>query len=292
MDATYVMIQVMNGVQYGFLLFLVAAGLTLIFGIMGVINLAHGSFYMIGAYLAYWLNLKTGNLLLAIALGLPLTLLLGFAVERLAISLLYTRDHLYQVLLTYGLILIFNELQRVLWGNDVHGVPIPPLLSGSIPLAPPQSYPVYRLFISAACIAVALGMYLVIQRTRFGMIIRAGSSNREMVQILGIDIGRLFALVFSLGTALAAFAGMLSAPVDSVYPGMGEHILIISFVVVVIGGIGSVQGAFVGAMLIGLADTFGKVMIPRLSSIVVYALMAMVLLWRPRGLFGGTAGYD
>ncbi|MBI3711320.1 MAG: branched-chain amino acid ABC transporter permease [Proteobacteria bacterium] len=287
MDLSFLLIQSLNSIQYGFLLFLVASGLTLIFGIMGIINLAHGSFYMIGAYLAYWLNLKTGNLLLAIAIGLPLTIGLGLVVERLAIGFLYSRDHLYQVLLTYGLILILNEMQRILWGNDVHGVPVPDVLAASVPLTQTQSYPVYRFFISAACIAVAAAMYLVIHKTRLGMTIRAGAVNREMVQILGIDVGRLFAIVFSLGAALAAFSGMLSAPVNSVYPGMGEQILIISFVVVVIGGIGSILGAFVGAMLIGFVDTFGKVLVPEIAGIAVYALMAVVLLWRPQGLFGG-----
>jgi branched-chain amino acid transport system permease protein len=271
------------------LLFLVASGLTLIFGIMGVINIAHGSFYMIGAYLTYWLHLKTGNLFLAIVFGLPITIAIGFTIERLAIRYLYARDHLYQVLLTYGLILIFNELQRVIWGNDVHGVPVPAMLDASIPLTQTQSYPVYRLFISAACIGLAVAMYAVIQHTRLGMTIRAGASNRTMTQVLGIDITRLFSLIFSLGAALAAFSGMLSAPVSSVYPGMGEQILIISFVVVVIGGIGSIKGALVGAMLIGLADTFGKVLLPDLSGIVVYLLMALVLLWRPQGLFGAPA---
>ncbi len=286
MDLSFFVIQVLNGVQYGFLLFLVASGLTLIFGIMGVVNLAHGSFYMIGAYLAYWLASITGSLFLAIVFGLVLSLLVGYVTERLAIALLYSRDHLYQVLLTYGLILVFNELQRLLWGNDVHGVAIPALLSGSIPLTENQSYPVYRIFMSATCIAIAFGMYLVIQRTKLGMMIRAGADNREMVQLLGIDIRRLFAIVFSLGAALAAFSGMIAVPISSVYPGMGEQVLIISFVVVVIGGIGSIKGAFVGAMLIGLADTFGRVLLPELSSIVVYALMAAVLLFQPRGLFG------
>ena len=286
MDLSFFVIQVLNGVQYGFLLFLVASGLTLIFGIMGVVNLAHGSFYMIGAYLAYWLASVTGSLFLAIVVGLALSLLVGYVTERLAIALLYSRDHLYQVLLTYGLILVFNELQRLLWGNDVHGVAIPALLSGSIPLTENQSYPVYRIFMSATCIAIAFGMYLVIQRTKLGMMIRAGADNREMVQLLGIDIRRLFAIVFSLGAALAAFSGMIAVPISSVYPGMGEQVLIISFVVVVIGGIGSIKGAFVGAMLIGLADTFGRVLLPELSSIVVYALMAAVLLFQPRGLFG------
>jgi branched-chain amino acid transport system permease protein len=286
MESSFYLVQILNGIQYGFLLFLVASGLTLLFGIMGIINLAHGSFYMVGAYLAYWLTGLTGSLWLGILLGLPIALVLGYAVERFAISFLYRRDHLYQVLLTFALILIFNEMQRILWGNNVHGVTIPQLFSGSIPLTGTQSYPVYRLFISAACIAIAAAMYWVIQKTRLGMMIRAGASNREMVQALGINVNRLFAIVFSLGVALAAFAGMLAAPVDSVYPGMGENILIISFVVVVIGGTGSIKGAFAGAMLIGLVSTFGKVMLPEMASVSVYALMALILLWRPQGLFG------
>lgn len=289
MDLGTIAIQLLNGVQYGLLLFLIAAGLTLIFGILGVINLAHGSFYMIGAYLAYWLSAKTGSLALAIALALPASLLLGWLVERLAISFLYKRDHLYQVLLTYGLILIFNELQRMIWGNDVHGVAVPTILAGAVQLTESQSYPVYRLFISAVCILVAAAMYLAIHSTRIGMMIRAGSTSREMVQMLGIDVGRLFAIVFSVGAALTALAGMLAAPINSVYPGMGENVLIISFVVVVIGGIGSIKGAFIGSMMIGLADTFGRVMVPELSSMVVYALMAAVLLWRPSGLYGVKA---
>lgn len=286
MEVSFYLVQLLNAVQYGFLLFLVASGLTLLFGIMGVINLAHGSFYMLGAYLAYWLSGVTGNLWFSILLGLPIAMAVGYLVERIAISFLYQRDHLYQVLLTFALILIFNELQQILWGSDVHGVAIPEILSGSIQLTENQTYPVYRLFISAACIFIACGMYWVIQKTRLGMMIRAGASNREMVQALGIDVNRLFAIVFSLGVALAGFAGMLAAPVDSVYPGMGENVLIISFVVVVIGGTGSIKGAFVGAMLIGLASTFGKVLVPEMASIMVYALMAIILLRRPQGLFG------
>jgi branched-chain amino acid transport system permease protein len=289
MDLGTIAIQLLNGVQYGLLLFLIAAGLTLIFGILGVINLAHGSFYMIGAYLAYWLSDKTGSFALAVLLALPASLVLGWIVERLAISFLYRRDHLHQVLLTYGLILIFNELQRIIWGNDVHGVAVPAILAGAIQLTEQQSYPVYRLFISAACILCAAAMYVAIHATRVGMMIRAGSSSREMVQMLGIDVGRLFAIVFSVGAALTALAGMLAAPINSVYPGMGENVLIISFVVVVIGGIGSIKGAFIGSMMIGLADTFGRVMVPELSSMVVYALMAAVLLWRPQGLYGVKA---
>lgn len=286
MDATYYLIQTLNGLQYGFLLFLVASGLTLIFGIMGIINLAHGSFYMVGAYLAYWLTVETGSFFLAVALALPLSVALGVLVERAGIAWLYNRDHLSQVLFTYGLILVLNEMRSLLWGNDVHGVAVPAALAASIPLTDTQAYPVYRLFISGVCIGVALLLYLVIQRTRLGMTIRAGAVNREMVDALGIDVKRLFAIVFGLGVALAAFAGMIAAPVSSVFPGMGEHVLIISFVVVVIGGVGSIKGAFVGAMLIGLADTFGAVLLPQAAGVVVYALMALVLLWRPQGLYG------
>lgn len=286
MDFTTFLIQTLNGVQYGFLLFLVASGLTLIFGIMGIINLAHGAFYMLGAYIVYWLIGYTENLFFAILIGLPIMLVLGYLIERFAISLLYKRDHLYQLLLTYGLILIFNELQKILWGSDFYSVPVPDLLDGSVRLTETQVYPVYRLFISLVCMAIAAGMYLVIGHTKLGMMIRAGASNREMAQALGIDIGKVFAIVFSFGAMLAAFAGMVGAPVSSVYPGMGDQILIISFVVVVIGGIGSVKGAFIGAMLIGLTDTFGQVLLPDFASVVVYAVMALVLLWRPQGLYG------
>jgi branched-chain amino acid transport system permease protein len=202
------------------------------------------------------------------------------------ISFLYKRNHLYQVLLTYGLILILDELQRIFWGTDFYSVPIPQILSGSVPLTETQQYPIYRLFISVMCMVIAAGLYLLIGKTKLGMMIRAGASNREMAQVLGIDIGRIFAIVFSIGVALAAFSGMIGAPISSVYPGMGEQILIVSFVVVVIGGIGSVKGAFVGAMLIGLTDTFGQVLLPDFASVVVYAVMALVLLWRPQGLFG------
>jgi len=288
MELSFYLIQALNGVQYGFLLFLVASGLTLVFGVMGIINLAHGSFYMIGAYLAYWLSAMTGNLFIAVLLGLPLSIAVGFAVERFCISFLYARDHLEQVLLTYGLILIFNEGQRILWGNDVYGVAIPNWLSGSITLTDTQSYPVYRLFISFACIAVAVGLYFLIHKTRLGMTIRAGASNREMAQALGIDINNLFAAVFALGAGLAAFSGMIAAPVEAVYPGIGENILVVSLVIVVIGGIGSIRGAFAGAMMIGLADAFGKTLAPDYASFIVYGVMAAVLVWRPQGIFGGS----
>jgi branched-chain amino acid transport system permease protein len=285
MDFVTFLIQVLNGVQYGFTLFLVASGLTLIFGIMGIINLAHGAFYMIGAYICFWLFGITDSLLVTFLLGIPIMFVFGYVIERLAISTLYKRDHLYQVLMTYGLILILNEMQKILWGSDFYSVPIPEVLSGSIPMGN-QEYPVYRLFVSLVCMVVAAGMYVVIGKTKLGMMIRAGAGNREMAQALGININRVFAIVFSLGAVLAGFSGMIDAPLSSVYPGMGNYILIISFVVIVIGGIGSIKGAFVGAMLVGLADTFGKVLVPEFASMVIYALMALVLLWRPQGLFG------
>ena len=288
MTLSHLLIQALNGIQYGFLLFLVASGLTLIFGIMGIINLAHGAFYMLGAYLCWWLVGLTQNLALAIALGVPISILVGLVIERFGMVFLYKRDHLYQVLFTYGLILVFNEGRSFLWGNDVHSVSIPALLAGSISLTDIQVYPHYRLFISLVCLFLAVGLYFVIQHTRLGMIIRAGSTDREMVEALGIDVRTLFAIVFALGAALAALAGMIAAPVQSIYPGIGEDILIVSFVVVVIGGIGSIKGAFVGAMLIGLADTFGSILFPIGSGVVIYAVMAMVLLWRPHGLFGRT----
>ena len=286
MDPAIFLIQVLNGVQYGLLLFLVASGLTLIFGIMGIINLAHGSFYMLGAYLAFSLTATLGNFWLALPAGIVLSLAFGIILEWLVMRFLYRRDHLYQVLLTYGLILVFEELRSLLWGDDVHGVPVPAALDFSIPLTDTLSYQVYRLAMSAICLAIGFGMYWLIQRTRLGMMIRAGSVNRDMVQSLGINIGLVYRLVFALGVALAALAGMLAAPVSSVFPGMGNQVLIISFVVVVIGGIGSVKGALVAALAIGLADTFGKVLAPQIAGMVVYLLMAAVLLWRPQGIFG------
>ncbi|AKU11519.1 ABC-transporter [Azoarcus sp. CIB] len=285
MDFSTFLIQLLNSFQYGLLLFLVASGLTLIFGIMGIINLAHGSFYMMGAYMAFSLTALSGNFLVAIVVGVALSVLIGFLLEWALFSRLYKRDHLDQVLLTYGLILIFEELRSLLVGDDVHGVPIPELLSASIQLSETLSYPVYRLFMSAVCILLAIVMYWMIRHTRLGMMIRAGSSNREMVQALGINIDLIYRIVFGLGVTLAAFAGMLAAPVSSVYPGMGNQVLIICFVVVVIGGVGSVWGALVAALLIGLADTFGKVIAPDYAGLAVYVLMAAVLLWRPEGIF-------
>ena len=278
------LIQLLNAVQYGLLLFLLASGLTLIFGIMGVINLAHGSFYMVGAYLAFWLAKATGNFWLAI----PLVTIIGFGIglllETTIIRRLYKRDHLYQVLLTFGLILVFEELRSIFFGDDVHGVAVPAILNYSIPLTETLSYPVYRLFVTAVCLTVAAIMYFVIQKTRVGMMIRAGNSNREMAASLGVNIPLLFALVFAVGMVLAAFAGAIAAPITSVAPGMGNQILIICFVVVVIGGIGSINGALIASLLIGVADTLGKVLAPEYSGVAVYLLMAVILLWRPQGL--------
>jgi branched-chain amino acid transport system permease protein len=284
-DVYSFLIQLLNSVQYGLLLFLVASGLTLIFGIMGIINLAHGSFYMIGAYMAFSLASLTGSLFVAIVLGTVLSVVLGVVLEWALFSHLYKRDHLEQVLLTYGLILVFEELRSIIVGNDVHGVNVPDILNWSLPLTDTLSYPVYRLFMSAVCVLLAGLLYFLIRRTRLGMMIRAGASNREMVQSLGLNINLVYRLVFALGVALAAFAGMIAAPVSSVYPGMGTQVLIICFVVVVIGGIGSIWGALVAALLIGLADTFGKVLIPEAAGVTVYVLMAAILLWRPEGLF-------
>ena len=279
------LVQCLNSLQYGLLLFLVASGLTLIFGIMGVINLAHGSFYMIGAYMAFSLSALTGSLLLAIVVGVVLSVALGVVLEWALFSRLYKRVPLEQVLLTYGLILVFEELRSLIVGNDVHGVPVPEIFNWSIPLTATLSYPVYRLLMSAVCIVLAVLLWILIAKTRVGMMIRAGASNREMVASLGLNINLVYRLVFALGVALAAFAGMLAAPVSSVYPGMGTGVLIICFVVVVIGGIGSIWGALVAALLIGLADTFGKVLIPEAAGVTVYLLMAAILLWRPEGLF-------
>lgn len=286
MDAATFLIQCLNALQYGLLLFLVASGLSLIFGIMGVINLAHGSFYMIGAYMAYALApLVGGGFFATLAVGLLLSIALGYVLEWVFFSYLYEREHLQQVLMTYGLILVFEELRSLIVGDDVHGVPTPAWLAGSIPLGDVMSYPVYRLFISGVCLALALGMYLVFTRTRLGMMIRAGSTNREMVQSLGLDIKFLYRLVFAAGVAIAVFAGMIASPVSSVYPGMGNSVLIICFVVVVIGGIGSIRGALVAALLIGVVDTFGKVLWPQAAGVLVYVLMAAILLVKPDGLF-------
>ena len=290
LDLATFLVQCLNAVQYGLLLFLVASGLTLIFGIMGVINLAHGSFYMLGAYLAFVLAPHfAGSFMLMLLVGVALSALFGFVLEWAFFSYLYQREHLQQVLMTYALILVFEEARSMLVGNDVHGVPIPSWLAGSFALGELMSYPWYRLFASAACIVLALALYLVVNRTRLGMMIRAGASNRDMARGLGIDIRLLYRIVFAGGVALAALAGMIAAPMTSVYPGMGASVLIICFVVVVIGGIGSITGALVASMLVGFVDTFGKVFFAEFSGIGVYLLMAIVLVWRPEGLMGSKS---
>jgi branched-chain amino acid transport system permease protein len=285
MDFANFSIQLLNGVQYGLLLFMLAAGLTLIFGIMGVVNLAHGSFYMVGAYLAWWLSSLTGSFTLAVIGGALLSVIFGLALERVLFRHFYDRDHLDQVLLTFGLIYVFEELRSILWGDDVHGVKVPDLLSASIPLTDNLSYPVYRLFISGVCVALAIGLYLLIARTRLGMKIRAGAFNRDMTEALGVNIKLIHAIVFAIGVTLATVAGIVAAPISSVYPNMGAQVLIMCFVVVVIGGIGSVRGALIAALLVGLVDTFGKVLLPQVAGMLVYMLMAAVLLWKPEGLF-------
>ena len=285
MDVANFLIQLLNSVQYGLLLFMLAAGLTLIFGIMGVVNLAHGAFYMLGAYLAWSLSSMTGSFTLAIIGGIVLSIAFGLLLERFLFRHFYERDHLDQVLLTFGLIYVFEELRSILWGDDVHGVKIPDVLSASFPLTDNLSYPVYRLFISGVCIVLALGLYVLISKTRLGMKIRAGAFNRDMTEALGVNIKRIHTVVFAIGVALAAVAGMVAAPVSSVYPNMGSQVLIMCFVVVVIGGIGSVRGALVAALLVGLVDTFGKVLVPQVAGMLVYVLMAAVLLWKPQGLF-------
>lgn len=301
MDPLYLLAQTLNGLQLGVMLFLMAAGLTLVFGIMNLLNLAHGSFYMIGAYFAAVAQAWTGSFLLGVLIALPLTVAVGIAVEFIALRHLYARDHLDQVLATFGLILFFNELVRIIFGPQPLFMALPPALSGQIELLPGFPYPTYRLAITGAGLAVGLGLAWLIQRTRLGMLIRAGASNREMVGALGVNIALLFTLVFGLGAALAGLAGMLAGPILAVEPGMGETILILTFVVVVIGGLGSVRGAFVAALLVGLVDTLARALLPFLlatvlspqavsstapaiSSMMIYILMAAVLIWRPKGL--------
>jgi len=290
MQLSTFLIQLLNGVQYGMLLFLIASGLTLTFGVMGVINLAHGAFFMIGAYLAFQFAGHWGwPLPLAYVAAIGAVVALGTLVERSVLAPLIKRDHLDQVLVTYGLILIFDELTVILWGKDVHPADIPEPLRGSLHFTDLITYPVYRLALAGAGLVCAIGLYLLVTKTRLGMIVRAGSYDRSIVSALGINVAPIFGLVFGLGAALAALAGILAAPVLSVSPGMGDKIIIIAFVVVVIGGIGSIKGAFVGALLVGLFDSFGKILFPTVSSLVIYALMAAVLVWRPDGLFGRTA---
>jgi len=294
--------QFLNGLQFGLLLFLLAAGLTLVFGIMDLVNLAHGSLYMMGAYFAATFVAWTGSFILGAVLALAATLVLGIVLEFAALRHLYGRDHLDHVLATFGLILFFNEAVRLIWGPAGLALPLPDWLAFPVTIIPGIHYPAYRLAIIVVALTVALLLYLGVMRTRIGMLIRAGASNREMIGALGINIKLLYTLVFGLGAALAGLAGLMQAPILTVQIGMGENILILAFVVIVIGGIGSIRGAFIAAVMIGLIDTMGRAFLPNLlrqilsssaastaapalSSMLIYLLMAMVLVVRPEGLF-------
>lgn len=295
--------QLLNGLQFGIMLFLMAAGLTLIFGVMGLINLAHGSLYMIGAFAAATVASWSGSFLLALAASLTVAAIVGAMVELLVIRRLYDRDHLDQVLATFALILIFSEGTRWLFGSFPLFLEVPAALSGSLTLPGGIQYPAYRLAIIAIGLAIAGGLFVLISRTRIGIQIRAGENDREMIAALGVDISRLYTLVFALGAALAGLAGALVGAIQSVQVGMGEPVLILAFVVIVIGGIGSIKGALVGAILVGLTDTLGRFLLPvlfatfmepsaassvgsSLASMLIYILMAGVLLFKPTGLFG------
>ncbi len=277
--------QTLNGVQYGLLLFLISSGLTLIFGVMGVINLAHGSLFMVGAYIAYAVVAATGSLWVALPAAIVGGIVAGAVLERVLFRRFYKRDHLDQVLLTFALILLFEEGRSMLLGNEFHSVAVPAVLDMSVPVVAGFSYSAYRLAVLAACLAVAGAMFLVIERTRVGSAIRAAAEKPEMVDLLGLDASRIHMAVFAAGTALAMLAGALAAPLQSVYPNMGDGFLIISFVVVVVGGVGSIAGAFWGALLIGIVDTMAKAYMPFASGLAVYAIMAAMLVWRPTGLF-------
>jgi branched-chain amino acid transport system permease protein len=302
----YLLIQVLNGVQLGLLMFLLAAGLTLTFGIMDLVNLAHGSLYMIGAYLAWTFIAWTDSFLLGALLALPATFMVGVLVEAVVMRRLYARDHLDQVLATFGLILFFNELVRVVWGPAGKSIAVPAFLSHTVQILPGVPYPAYRFALIVVGALVALLLAWLVARTRLGMLIRAGASNRRMIAALGVNIELLFSLVFGLGAVFAGLAGLMAAPISSVKIGMGDDILILAFVVIVIGGIGSIKGAFVAAMVVGQIDIVGRAFLPDLlkaflspasasaaapaiSQVLVYVLMAGVLVWRPTGLFGQRA---
>ena len=295
-------VQVLNGLQFGVLLFLIAAGLTLVFGVMDFINLAHGVQYMLGAYLAVAFYALTGNFLITLFLALAAALLFGLLLEFVVFRHLYDRDHLEQVIATFGIIIFLNQAVKTVWGAAPLTLPIPEIFTGSIVLMPGLLYPVWRLVIIASGLAVGVLLNVLVSRTRVGMLVRAGATNARIVSALGVDIRRLFMIVFGFGTMLAAFAGAMIAPILSVEPGMGDTVLILAFVVIVIGGIGSMRGAFLAALLIGLVDTLGRsfaidilrlVMAPSpartvgpaIASMLIYLLMALVLYFRPAGLF-------
>ena len=299
----YLLLQVLNGVQLGLLMFLLAAGLTLTFGIMDLVNLAHGSLYMMGAYIAWTLIGWTDSFVLGALLALPATFLLGIAVEALVMRRLYARDHLDQVLATFGLILFFNELVRAVWGPAGKSIAVPGFLARTVEILPGVPYPAYRFAIIVAGAAVAALLAWLVARTRLGMLIRAGASNRRMIGALGVNIELLFTLVFGLGAVFAGLAGLMAAPLSSVKIGMGDDILIVAFVIIVIGGIGSIKGAFVAAMVVGQIDIVGRAFLPdflktflstsaassaapAISQVLIYIVMAGVLVWRPTGLFG------
>nr|WP_232474664.1 branched-chain amino acid ABC transporter permease [Roseomonas rubea] len=301
------LVQALNGLQLGVLLFLVAAGLTLVFGVMDFINLAHGVQYMLGAYLGAAFAAATGSFWLGLALALPAALAAGLLLELLVFRHLYDRDHLSQVLATFGVILVLNEGVKVVWGAAPLQVPIPPLLEGGIEIMPGLQYPIYRVAVLGAGIATAGLLWWLVERTRAGMLVRAGATNPAMVSALGVDVRQLFTMVFAFGAMLAGFAGVLAGPIFSVEPGMGDNVLILAFVVIVIGGIGSIRGAFVAALLVGLIDTLGKSLMPdlmrlfldasaarqagaALASMLVYVAMAAILAFRPAGLFPVRAG--
>lgn len=307
MTGSLLLIQLLNGLQLGILLFLVAAGLTLVFGVMDFINLAHGVQYMLGAYLAAFFAALTGSFWGALLLSLPTALAFGLALEWLVFRHLYDRDHLQQVLATFGVILVLNQGVKALFGAAPLQVPTPPELAGGVALMAGLLYPTYRIAIIAAGLGVALLLWLLVERTRAGMLVRAGATNAAMVAALGVDIRRLFMIVFGLGAMLAGFAGIMAAPILSVEPGMGDNLLILAFVVIVIGGTGSIRGAFVAALLVGIVETVGKSLAPdlmrlfldpsaarqtgaALASMLVYVAMAAVLAFRPAGLFPVRAG--
>jgi branched-chain amino acid transport system permease protein len=302
MTGILVLEQSLNGLQFGLMLFLLAAGLTLVFGIMDMINLAHGSIYMLGAYLIASITQASGSFWLGLGGGILATAAIGVLLEISVLRRLYERDHLSQVLGTFALLLISNELVRMVWGSQPVSLNPPASLAGPVELLPGFSYPAYRLFIIAVGLAAAGLLYVLVTRTRLGMQVRAGASNREMAQAMGVDVKRLFTLVFAFGAALCALAGGMLGPLLAVQVGMGEPILILAFVVIVIGGIGSIRGALLGAMLVGVVDTAGRALIPVLfesvsgggalasagpavASILIYVLMAAVLVWKPQGLF-------